>query len=87
MDAGGKGNGHDTVYLGTGEANRCTSGCEAGVGVDDLGERFAVCVRIVEQDEEARDEFEGRGEEIGAASVVFEMDRTEFLRRLHERMY
>ena len=24
---------HDTLYLGTGEANRCSSGCEAGVGV------------------------------------------------------
>ena len=23
----------DTIYLGTGEANRCTSGCEAGVGI------------------------------------------------------
>src|SRR5262249_14153900 len=23
----------DTLYLGTGEANRCTSGCEAGVGI------------------------------------------------------
>jgi len=38
----GKGNGddhgkghdnQDTLYLGTGEANRCTSGCEAGVGI------------------------------------------------------
>src|SRR2546423_6414617 len=24
---------HDTLYLGTGEANRCSSGCEAGVGI------------------------------------------------------
>ncbi len=24
---------HDTLYLGTGEGNRCSSGCEAGVGV------------------------------------------------------
>ena len=24
---------HDTIYLGTGEANRCGSGCEAGVGI------------------------------------------------------
>jgi hypothetical protein len=24
---------HDTLYLGTGEANRCSSGCESGVGV------------------------------------------------------
>jgi hypothetical protein len=24
---------HDTLYLGTGEANRCSSGCEAGVGL------------------------------------------------------
>jgi hypothetical protein len=24
---------HDTLYLGTGEANRCGSGCEAGVGI------------------------------------------------------
>jgi hypothetical protein len=24
---------HDTLYLGTGEPNRCSSGCEAGVGV------------------------------------------------------
>jgi hypothetical protein len=24
---------HDTLYLGTGEANHCSSGCEAGVGV------------------------------------------------------
>ena len=23
----------DTIYLGTGEANRCASGCEAGVGI------------------------------------------------------
>ena len=29
----GKGNGKDTLFLGTGEANRCTSGCEAGVGI------------------------------------------------------
>ncbi|HSS81843.1 MAG TPA: hypothetical protein VLK24_11700 [Gaiellaceae bacterium] len=29
----GNGNGQDTLYLGTGEANRCTSGCEAGVGI------------------------------------------------------
>jgi hypothetical protein len=29
----GKGNGKDTLYLGTGEANRCTSGCESGVGI------------------------------------------------------
>src|SRR5262245_59522726 len=33
VDAGGKGNGHDVLYLGTGEANRCTSGCESGVGI------------------------------------------------------
>src|SRR6266487_4217422 len=26
-------NKHDTLYLGTGEANRCSSGCEAGVGI------------------------------------------------------
>jgi hypothetical protein len=24
---------HDTLYLGTGEGNRCSSGCEAGVGI------------------------------------------------------
>ena len=35
---GGHGHGHghdqqDTLYLGTGEANRCSSGCEAGVGI------------------------------------------------------
>ena len=24
---------HNTIYLGTGEANRCSSGCEAGVGI------------------------------------------------------
>ncbi len=24
---------HDTIYLGTGEGNRCSSGCEAGVGI------------------------------------------------------
>ena len=24
---------HDTLYLGTGEGNRCSSGCEAGVGL------------------------------------------------------
>jgi hypothetical protein len=32
---GGHGNGHgqDTLYLGTGEGNRCSSGCEAGVGI------------------------------------------------------
>src|SRR6202008_3423626 len=24
---------NDTLYLGTGEANRCSSGCEAGVGI------------------------------------------------------
>ena len=31
----GKGNakGKDTLFLGTGEANRCTSGCESGVGI------------------------------------------------------
>ena len=29
----GKGNGNDTLLLGTGEANRCTSGCESGVGI------------------------------------------------------
>ena len=29
----GKGNGKDTLYLGTGEANRCSSGCESGVGI------------------------------------------------------
>lgn len=30
----GHGKGHkDTLYLGTGEANRCTSGCESGVGI------------------------------------------------------
>jgi hypothetical protein len=29
----GKGNGRDTLFLGTGEANRCTSGCESGVGI------------------------------------------------------
>ena len=29
----GKGKGQDTLYLGTGEANRCTSGCESGVGI------------------------------------------------------
>jgi hypothetical protein len=33
VDAGGKGHGHDVVYLGTGESNRCTSGCESGVGI------------------------------------------------------
>jgi hypothetical protein len=27
------GKNHDTLYLGTGEANRCSSGCEAGVGI------------------------------------------------------
>jgi hypothetical protein len=33
----------DTLYLGTGEANRCSSGCEAGVGVyksSDAGEHW-----------------------------------------------
>ncbi len=32
---GGHGHGHgqDTLYLGTGEGNRCSSGCEAGVGI------------------------------------------------------
>src|SRR6476469_6579877 len=29
----GNANGKDTLYLGTGEANRCTSGCESGVGI------------------------------------------------------
>src|SRR5919197_2988935 len=29
----GRGHGHDTLYLGTGEANRCSSGCESGVGI------------------------------------------------------
>ena len=28
-----QGQGNDTLYLGTGEANRCSSGCEAGVGI------------------------------------------------------
>jgi hypothetical protein len=35
--------GHDTLYLGTGEPNRCSSGCEAGVGVyksDDGGNHW-----------------------------------------------
>ena len=42
---------HDTLYLGTGEANRCGSGCEAGVGIyrsKDKGDHWdklpAVCV-------------------------------------------
>ncbi len=29
----GNGNDDDTLYLGTGEPNRCSSGCEAGVGI------------------------------------------------------
>jgi hypothetical protein len=33
VDAKGKGPGKDVLYLGTGEANRCSSGCEAGVGI------------------------------------------------------
>jgi hypothetical protein len=39
----GKGNGKDTLYLGTGEANRCSSGCESGVGIyksKDSGEHW-----------------------------------------------
>jgi hypothetical protein len=31
--AHGHGHGQDTLYLGTGEGNRCSSGCEAGVGI------------------------------------------------------
>ena len=30
---------HDTLYLGTGEGNRCSSGCEAGVGIYKSTER------------------------------------------------
>lgn len=42
---------HNTIYLGTGEANRCGSGCEAGVGIyrsrdagDDWDKLDALCV-------------------------------------------
>ncbi|HUK94392.1 MAG TPA: hypothetical protein VLU96_04980 [Gaiellaceae bacterium] len=31
--SGNNNDGNDTLYLGTGEANRCSSGCEAGVGI------------------------------------------------------
>jgi hypothetical protein len=70
VDAGGKGNGHDTVYLGTGEANRCTSGCESGVGIyrsKDGGEHWKklpdVCVSTATYAcaTPGKDAFLGRG--------------------------
>jgi hypothetical protein len=70
VDAGGKGHGHDVLYLGTGEANRCTSGCESGVGIyrsKDGGEHWKklpdVCVSTATYAcaTPGKDAFLGRG--------------------------
>jgi hypothetical protein len=61
---------HDTLYLGTGEANRCSSGCEAGVGIyrsTDGGEHWKklpdACVSngVYACVTPGRDSFLGRG--------------------------